>query len=235
MTEQPPQHTPRYAIYYTPPDESALAGFGAAWLGWDAAQGCERMHPQINDLPLTISQVTETPRKYGLHGTLKPPFYLAEGRSEAELITALRDTARDLRPAQMQGLDLAQLGRFLALTVRGDTADLAHIAGSLVEGLDRFRAPPTQSEIARRHPAHLSETQRAHLDRWGYPYVFDQFKFHITLTGKLPKSEAAATRAILDPILAPLLPTPFEVRQVTLLRSDAQGRFAHMLRVPLGG
>ncbi len=234
MTEQPP-HIPRYAIYYTPPDGSALADFGGAWLGWDAAQGCARAHPDIGGLPRPIAQITETPRKYGLHGTLKPPFYLAQGRREAELITALRDAARDLRPAVMEGLELAQLGRFLALTARGDTADLARVAGALVERLDRFRAPPTQEEIARRNPAHLSAAQRAHLDRWGYPYVFDQFKFHITLTGKLPKSEAATTGAILEPILAPLLPTPFEVRQVTLLRSDAQGRFAHVLRVPLGG
>jgi len=225
---------PRYAIYYTPP-AGPLADFGAAWLGWDCAHGCALPHPQIDGVPRQIADITETPRKYGLHGTLKPPFHLADGCDETGLITALEHVSAMLKPAILDRLELAQLGRFIALIPRGETTGLADIASALVEGLDGFRAPPSAAEIARRNPAHLNDAQRRHLERWGYPYVFDQFKFHITLTGKLPKAEATQTRKVLAPLLAPILPAPFEVREVTLLRSDPVGRFVQIARVPLGG
>ena len=31
----------------------------------------------------------------------------------------------------------------------------------------------------------VTERQASNLDRWGYPYVFDDFRFHMTLTGPL--------------------------------------------------
>ena len=70
----------RYALYYAPPVGSDLADFGAAWLGWDAATAKPVPHPNVPDLPRPVSMITETPRKYGFHGTLNQPFRVAEGR-----------------------------------------------------------------------------------------------------------------------------------------------------------
>jgi hypothetical protein len=33
--------------------------------------------------------------------------------------------------------------------------------------------------------AGLNQSQVANLDRWGYPYLFADFRFHMTLTGKV--------------------------------------------------
>ena len=65
----------RYAIYFTP--QGSLAEAGAAWLGWDLARGRTVAHPDVAGLD--VAALTETPRKYGLHATIKPPFVLAEG------------------------------------------------------------------------------------------------------------------------------------------------------------
>lgn len=64
----------RYGLYYTP-RPGALAEFGAAWLGWDPVAGQSMAHPAIDGLPRDISEITASPRKYGLHGTIKPPFF----------------------------------------------------------------------------------------------------------------------------------------------------------------
>ncbi|PKP65441.1 MAG: phosphonate metabolism protein, partial [Alphaproteobacteria bacterium HGW-Alphaproteobacteria-8] len=68
----------RFALYYAPPP-GPLADFAADWLGWDATAGREMPHPIVPGLPGPVEELTRAPRKYGLHGTLKPPFRLAQG------------------------------------------------------------------------------------------------------------------------------------------------------------
>jgi hypothetical protein len=41
--------------------------------------------------------------------------------------------------------------------------------------------------------APLSERQRALLIEWGYPYVFDEFRFHMTLSSSLADAQERAT------------------------------------------
>ncbi|MEM9972496.1 MAG: DUF1045 domain-containing protein, partial [Pseudomonadota bacterium] len=143
-------HT-RFAIFYVPPP-GPLADFGAAWLGWDIAQGAPVRQRDVAGL----REITDAPRKYGFHGTLKPPFRLAEGQTIADLREAVRATAATVAPAMCDGLELARLGRFLALVPVGDTAALRRVATACVRDLDRFRAPPTEAELARRRAAGLS-------------------------------------------------------------------------------
>ena len=61
--------------------------------------------------------------------------------------------------------------------------------------------------------------------KWGYPHVMEGFRFHITLTGKRPKSELPVLRDILTAQVLPLLPRPFSVDALSLMGEDAQGRF----------
>ena len=72
----------RYAVYYAP-EPGAFANFCARWLGWDAITGAEVAHAEVAGLPCPVSELTETPRKYGFHGTLKPPFHLSDTPEEA--------------------------------------------------------------------------------------------------------------------------------------------------------
>jgi putative phosphonate metabolism protein len=219
----------RYAVYYAP-EAGDFADFAASWLGWDAETGCARPHP---DLPLPVAEITAVPRKYGIHATLKPPFRL-NCRFE-DLDADLTDLSARLAPVTLDGLDLMQIAGFLALCPVGDTAALDNLAADVVRGLDHLRAPLMPEERARRRPEALSPHQRDLLDRWGYPYVLDQFRFHITLTGALPSAQLNKVEAVLRPILAPLLPRPFRVRQICLFGEAQDGRLHLMRRYGLTG
>ncbi|MDQ2091326.1 DUF1045 domain-containing protein [Marimonas arenosa] len=227
-----PDHS-RYAVFYAPPP-GALADFGAAWLGWDAADGACRSHPVIEGLPRPVEDITETPRKYGFHGTLKPPFRLAAGSSRAALEADLAALAERHAPVILDGLMLARLGGFLALVPEGDTTDLSALAADCVRGLDTHRAPPSHAELEKRRHDGLTPAQQGNLDRWGYPYVMEAFHFHLTLTGRLPRAEAKTVKAALAPLLKQLLPQPFRIGDLCLFGEAADGRFHILTRHPLG-
>ncbi|MEM9523910.1 MAG: DUF1045 domain-containing protein [Pseudomonadota bacterium] len=216
----------RYAIYVVP--DGPLGGFGAKWLGWDTINGRPADPPKIDGLPRPISDLTERPRKYGLHGTLKPPFRLAEGTTEAELHHAARAFCAAMPAVKLDGLRLARLGRFLALVPDGPAFELANLASTVVRALDRFRAPPGAAEPGRRDAGKLSRAQQAMLAQWGYPYVMEEFRFHVTLTGALSEKEAETTTAALAPHVMPLLPRPFAIDSLCLCGQDERGRF-HLL------
>jgi putative phosphonate metabolism protein len=222
----------RFAIYYAP-EPGPLAEFGANWLGWDLAHGIPAPHPHMDGLD--IPALTATPRKYGLHGTVKPPFVLAQGTDFPALAQATETLCARLPAATLDGLALTRLGGFLALTVTGDTAALSALAAQVVEGLDSFRAPPSDAELARRRKANLSPQQDTLLTRWGYPYVMEEFRFHITLTGKMPRDTAETIRQRLEPIARPLLPNPFTVTSLCLVGEDENGMFHLIHRYALSG
>lgn len=219
----------RFAIYYVPP-EGPLADFGAKWLGWDVVMG--REVPQL-DVP-GLHDITMTPRKYGFHGTLKPPFRLKEGQTIEALEAAMSDLAGALSPAACDGLELRQLGRFLALTPFGPLDGLQNIAGACVRDLDGFRAPAGEAELARRRKAGLSNRQEMLLAQWGYPYVLEEFRFHLTLSGGLPEGDVRGWTDMVREYL-PDLPAPFVMDQIALCGERQDGRFELIHRYTLTG
>ena len=222
----------RFAVYWLP--EGPLARLGASWLGWDAARGREVAHPDLPGLPAPAEEITRAPRRYGLHATLKPPFRLQAG-GEEELAEGIGDLAARLPPAEAGPPRLGRLGRFLALVPGEPTAPLAALAARVVKELDGFRAPPDAAELARRRATGLTPREDALLRRWGYPYVMEAFRFHVTLSGPLDPDALAATQAALGPVLAPLLPGRLRVDAIGLLREDASGRFHLRRRFALTG
>lgn len=219
----------RFAIYYVPP-EGPLATFGATWLGWDILSGAEV--PQV-DVP-GLDDITMTPRKYGFHGTLKPPFRLKTGQTVEELETAVAAMARRLAPANCDGLRLTPLGRFLALMPFGALDQLRQVAEACVRDLDDFRTSASEAELTKRRDVGLSERQEALLMRWGYPYVMEEFRFHLTLTGRLPEDALMHWMETVENVL-PDLPAPFVVDQVALCGERSDGRFSLIQRYALAG
>lgn len=219
----------RYAVYYMP-REGAFADFGARWLGWDALRGADVPQP---DMP-GIAALTRTPRKYGFHGTLKPPFRLAPGTTADGLAQAVRALAAETAPATAPGLHLCRLGRFFALTIDGDEAGVARVAAACVTGLDGFRAPPTEAELARRRKANLSPRQEALLQEWGYPHVLDAFRFHLTLTERVERDALDTVEQQIRAHL-PDLPAPFRVEDIVLAAERPDGRFELVERFALTG
>ncbi|NSY39931.1 DUF1045 domain-containing protein [Leisingera sp. ANG59] len=223
----------RYAIYYAPPADADWSRFAASWLGWDMETGTRLPHPDIAGLD--IGAITEVPRKYGLHATMKPPMRLAEGRTQAALEAACKTFASSHKPVRFEGLHLARLGRFLALRPTGDQSALNRLAANCVTELDMFRAPLSSEDLDRRRAAGLSPKQDENLTRWGYPYVLSQFRFHITLTGKLPKPDLPAVEAALNERLVPLLPAPLLIRDLALVGEAPDGSFHLIQRYALSG
>ncbi|MEO0912104.1 MAG: DUF1045 domain-containing protein [Pseudomonadota bacterium] len=226
----------RYAVFYTPPPGSALCQFGASWLGWDSAAGQVAPHPSLDGVD--VAGLTETPRPYGFHGTLKPPFRLAEGATEEELRLALADLAGTLAPVSLPGMSVQNLSGFVALRPEGDAdalAALGALAGATVQRLDAFRAPLNAAELAKRRRVPLTERQEAYLDAWGYPYVLEEFRYHMTLSGHVSAEEAAALIAVITPLVVPTLPQPFLLDALTLLGEGEDGRFRQLHRYALTG
>lgn len=214
----------RYAVYYTPPP-GPLQDFGARWLGWDPTAGRQVERPAIDDLPAPLTEITATPHRYGLHATVKPPFRLAEGCDAGALDLELARLCARVAPVRLPALEIAPLGRFLALMPRGNRAQLKLLAARMVQSLDEFRAPPTEAELAHRRAAGLSAEQDELLQRWGFPYVMEEYRFHITLSGKLPRAQAHRLREVLTPVLDPLLPRPFVIDGLSLMGEDGDGMF----------
>jgi hypothetical protein len=219
----------RFAIYDAPIDD-ALADFGAAWLGWDVRTG--RVTRQA-DVPC-LDDITMTPRKYGFHGTLKPPFRLADGHTLDELQARAADLAERCAPAQSGGLQLTTLGGFLALTPTGDLSGLERVASACVLDLDTFRAPATGAELARRRSAGLSLRQGALMLKWGYPYVMEEFRFHMTLSGRLAQADRTAWMNTARAHLPPLADR-YELGSIALCGERPDGRFELIQRYALTG
>ena len=200
----------RYAIYYTPLPGTALASFGAAWFARDAP-------------------CLDAPRRYGFHGTLKAPFRLAAGTSEAELLGAAGRFAAERPAFSGPALRLSVLAGFLALTPSEPSEALDRLAADCVAVFDRFRAPAAKAELARRRRPGLSPRQDALLLRWGYPYVMDAFRFHMTLTGRLDEAGLKRERAEAEAMLAgpaPALP----VDGIAVTVEPAEGEAFRVLR-----
>lgn len=220
----------RYAIYFAP--TGPLAAFGAAWLGWDMARG----RSPRGSRPPRIKALTRTPRRYGFHATLKPPFRLAPDSDQDMLIADLRQIAADQPPVMLAGgLRLALLDGFPALVPARPSQALQDMAARMVRDLDHHRAPLSPEDRARRDPDRLSPPQRALLDRWGYPWVMGQFRFHMTLGARLDAAQGDALIAAITPRLAPFLADPHPIDSVVLAGEDAAGRFHQITRVDLTG
>jgi putative phosphonate metabolism protein len=223
----------RFGLYVVP--EGAFYRAGADWLGWDSVAGAAVAQPDVPGLPDTVAKITATPRKYGFHGTIKPPFRLAGGTDAAALDAAARAFCATQSPVRIPALEVRRLGGFIAVVPAAPSEALADLAAATVEALDPFRAPPSEAELEKRRRARLTVRQEALLTRWGYPYVMEEFRFHLTLTGRLPRAGAEATRDILAAHLAPVLPAPFTIDSLCLMGEDADGLFHLVHRYTLSG
>ncbi|MCE5974996.1 DUF1045 domain-containing protein [Sinirhodobacter sp. WL0062] len=225
----------RYAIYFAPP-EGALARTAAAWLGWDAEAGCPVPQPEFPDLPRPLAELTAEPRRYGFHATLKAPFRLAEGCSPEALAAAVEMLAADLAAVALDGLALGQMaGRFLALRPEGDDGPLKALAARIVTVLDPFRAPLSAQDLVRRNADKLGPRHRALLEQFGYPYVLEEFRFHMTLSSGLPPDLLGQLEAVARRTFDPLLPRPFRIDQICLFGEGEDGRFHLLHRYALTG
>jgi putative phosphonate metabolism protein len=222
---------PRYAIYYAPDADGALSRFGAEILGYDPFTGSDVLVPgdlimQAPDWPTIIKD----PRKYGFHATLKAPFRLAPGTTEADLIAAFDDFTKMPRAIPEIAPVVRTISGFTAIVPDAPSAKLAALAQACVEGFEVFRASMTPEDRARRKPENLTPRQVEQLDRFGYPYVRDDFRFHMTLTGRLAPERGAEVLAILQQRFTTLDLTSLRIDRIGLFRQTSSASRFHVLR-----
>jgi len=228
----------RYALYYAPRAEEALAVAASRWLGRNADTGEARDLVPASGVPNErLSAIVADPRLYGFHGTLKPPIVLAEDATERDFVEAAGTFAATERPIDVPALVLAELHDFLALVPAERCMALQDFSDRCVVEFDEFRRPADEAELARRRAAGLTQRQEDLLLRWGYPYVLEHGRFHLTLTGGL--KEPGERSLILDELrrrFGAFLDRPLAVRDLCVFRQPAPGRpFTVLARFRLGG
>ncbi len=224
----------RYAVYAVPEPGTPLAELGSALLGRDSETGAPVAQPRLPDFsPEHLAELTADARRYGLHATIKAPFYLKPGMAEAELLGAAARFAPGRPPILVHRLLVTGDASFSALAPAGETDAerqalhrLNAFADNVVLFFDGFRAPPTPEEIRRRKPEELTPRRRELLAQWGYPFVFEEFRFHITLAGRAHDAEEArALRLAMQEYLQPALDEPIRIADICVCRQDERGDF----------
>jgi putative phosphonate metabolism protein len=225
----------RYAIYYAPARGTVLDRFGAQLLGYNAWTGGELSFPDfaVQAAP-DWRDLTQDPRKYGFHATLKAPLSLAPGRTEAELVDACASFAEKPRPIPVIKPVVNAISGFIAVIPAEQSNELDRLAADCVSCFDGFRAPLAPEDRARRNPSALTSRQRDHLDRWGYPYVMEDFRFHMTFTGRLDAARREPVLTMLRQRFSELGITRLAVDRLVLFRQDdASTRFRIIGQWPL--
>jgi putative phosphonate metabolism protein len=214
----------RYAIYYAPERDDPLWTAGCVWLGGDPESGAAFVPPP------EAEGLIGHPARYGFHATFKPPFALAEGATAADLEAAIAEFAAARKATPMPVLCVQELYGFLALRPAGEARTLHDLADSCVEAFDRFRRPPSSTEMAMRRASALTPAQESHLARWGYPYVFGEYRFHMTLTERLDDGARARLEAILEARFDEALAAPRRLGSLALFVEPEAGKNFTLLR-----
>jgi putative phosphonate metabolism protein len=227
----------RYAVYFAPAQGSLLWDLGCAWLGRDAATGAALAQPAVPGLSYErVQALTASARHYGLHATLKPPFFPAAGVNQQSVLDALHELAGKCRPFELPRLRVSMLSDFIALRTTTPSAELDELAQRCVAELDYLRRAPDAEELERRRAQCLSARQETLLRCYGYPYVMDEWRFHITLTERVFDDERDAALRGLEHHLGPALQAPVYCEDVCLfVQTSPHTPFMLERRVPLGG
>ncbi|MFK0162514.1 DUF1045 domain-containing protein [Rhizobium sp. NPDC090279] len=226
----------RYALYFTPPKDDPLTSLAARWLGRDAFSDEIFSDKAIGPVPAGHAELTADPRRYGFHATLKAPFDLASSVTERDLLEVAAEFASQTKAFTIPELVLGQLGHFFALVPGSLCQPLQDFASRVVKTFEPLRAPLSDHDIARRKPEGLTEPQRANLLRWGYPYVNDEFRFHMTLTGPVPAARQPELQEILRERFAEHTGKPLDISSLAIFAEEERGAaFTVRSWLPLAG
>ncbi len=226
---------PRFAIYFAPAEQEALWGLASAWLGRDSRSGFTVDRPDLPGISGgRLAEITEDPGFYGSHATLKAPFCLKKGLSLNALEERCSRLASEMEAVPAIALEVSELDGFLALMTASPSAALHSLAAACVESFDDLREPLTAEERKRHQAAGLTEVQAALLDRWGYPYVMEEFRFHMTLTSRLSEPERSEVKGLARDHFGPALETPVTVDGLSLFaQPDGETPFREIGRYAL--
>jgi putative phosphonate metabolism protein len=218
-----PDESTRYAIYFVPAADSELYRLGSSVIGYDCYTGEDLPPPpELRDDAEFWRALTTDPRRYGFHATLKAPFRLSPSCSEDQLVSAFFSFVGSGHRVSQIPPEVRMIEGFAAIVPSRASAALAALADQCTTAFDAFRAPLSAEEMARRVSAGLSPRQIDHLKRWGYPYVFEDFRFHMTLTGQIPADRGDRVLADLRATFSRLTARPLAIDRIALLKQEGE-------------
>ncbi|WP_029040451.1 DUF1045 domain-containing protein [Cucumibacter marinus] len=234
MTEQP--GTARFAIYFAPDPDSALWRAASGWLGRDAAGGeAGTIVPHGFDVD-EFAAATASARRYGFHATLVAPMRLASGMAPRDLSAAAEEFAARHKPFTMGQAEIRNLAGFLAVMPVAQSDALTRFAGACVTHFRQFRAPMSAAEREKRLKGGLTARQTELLDEFGYPYVMEEFRFHMTLTDRLPETERTRYLEAATDRFADVLAHPLAIDRIAIFKEPEPGApFRRIADFPLTG
>ena len=229
----------RHAAYYAPAEGSPLAQLGAQWLGRCAQSRRAMRQPDFSTIsPATFYACTAAAARYGWHATMKAPFALNPGLEMDAVPKAFSSLAQSKKALMLPPLTLRRIGDYLALVPNAPCSALQELAFDCVRALHTLAAPLSDQQLVQRRLTPLTASQDAMLLQWGYPFVGDEFQWHMTLTGslrKLTQSEVRGLQEAAQDWFKPVLNQPVELDAICwFVEPVAGGDFYEAQRFALG-
>jgi putative phosphonate metabolism protein len=227
----------RFALYFAPPPGSSLEAFGRRWLGRDHITGEPVDQPKIDGLEADeLASITRSARHYGFHATLKAPFELAPDRRAEELCAHARAFAASREKFAAPALEITGISQWVACTLAAPSPAMDRLAADCVRDFEAFRAPSPAADIERRRAGGLTARQDHQLLAFGYPYIFEDFQFHMTLAGPLDDERRDEVLRLLRALAPPLGERLLVVDAIAIYeQSDRDQPFIQTARLPFGG
>lgn len=129
-----------------------------------------------------LAEATAEPRRYGLHGTLKAPFVPRYGLQS--FLQAATSFAAQCHSFALPALAVKEIEAVVALCPVTASPQLYQLAEACVKILDPHRTPESEDVQAKRRNGKTAR-QIVHITQFGYPFIFEDFNFHMTLTGQM--------------------------------------------------
>jgi Protein of unknown function (DUF1045) len=228
----------RFAVYYAPAQGSPWWEAGCRWLGRDPETATVLTPPEVPALAARgrdVAALSRAPARYGWHGTLVAPSRCAPGITPEDVLHEALQWAQQHRSFELP-VEAAALGRFVALRAASanGAASIAAVAADALHTFAPLRAVATEAEKRRRLAAGLTARQGELLERWSYPYVLDEFRFHMTLSDSIDDDDDRAALLAWWQVQGPRL-GPLEVEGAALFVEPEPGApFVLWARLPFG-
>lgn len=112
---------------------------------------------------------------------------------------------------------------------------MSRLAADCVRDFEDFRAPLSKTDIERRRKSGLSARQDGQLLAFGYPHIFEDFYFHMTLAGPLEKAQQERVLGMLKATAPTLGHVPFIVDAIAIYEQSTRDQpFIQTVRLPFG-
>lgn len=217
--------TSRYAIYYAPSQQDPLWVAACAWFGQSPVAGAQIVQYELPDMidRDAFTKATESARRYGFHATLKAPMRLQSGRAFDDLLDAVQDFAAQMPSVPIGRLELRNLQGFIALMPQTQELPLTQLAADCVSKFEPFRAPLTDAEYDKRIASRLTSNQKELLDQYGYPYVMNEFRLHLTLSDRLNGPMLDMMMGMAEDWFGPVLEHTYNLDQIAIYEETEPG------------